>query len=65
MHRQRGDDKAGEKLHWSFSSHKSPELRQRAGRPHKPYEFGAKVAVATTPNRAEGGQFKVYTVGSL
>ena len=28
------------------------------GKPHKPYEFGYKVAVATTTNaRAPGGQF--------
>jgi hypothetical protein len=27
------------------------------GKPHKPYEFGVKVSVATTLKRCKGGQF--------
>jgi transposase, IS5 family len=27
------------------------------GKPHKPYEFGVKVSVATTLKRGKGGQF--------
>ena len=34
------------------------------GKPHKPYEFGCKVAVATTNARAPGGQFVTY-IGAL
>jgi len=34
------------------------------GKPHKPYEFGCKVAVATTNSRAPGGQFVTY-IGAL
>ena len=30
------------------------------GKPHKPYEFGVKVSVATTLNRCKGGQFAVH-----
>jgi IS5 family transposase len=30
------------------------------GKPHKPYEFGCKVTVATTNARAPGGQFVTY-----
>ena len=30
------------------------------GKPHKPYEFGVKVSVATTLNRSKGGQFAVH-----
>jgi IS5 family transposase len=34
------------------------------GKPHKPYEFGCKVAVATTNARAPGGQFVTF-IGAL
>ena len=27
------------------------------GKPHRPYEFGVKVSVATTLNHSKGGQF--------
>lgn len=30
------------------------------GKPHKPYEFGVKVSVATTLKRAKGGQFVTH-----
>ena len=30
------------------------------GKPHKPYEFGVKVSLATTLNRSKGGQFAVH-----
>ena len=30
------------------------------GKPHKPYEFGVKVSVATTLKRCKGGQFAVH-----
>src|SRR6202049_4152849 len=30
------------------------------GKAHKPYEFGVKVSVATTPKRCNGGQFVVH-----
>jgi IS5 family transposase len=30
------------------------------GKPHKPYEFGVKVSVATTLNRCKGGQFAIH-----
>jgi transposase, IS5 family len=31
------------------------------GKPHKPYEFGVKVSVATTLKHSKGGQFVVHT----
>ena len=30
------------------------------GKPHKPYEFGVKVSVATTLKRCKGGQFAIH-----
>src|SRR5258708_8630806 len=30
------------------------------GKPHKPYEFGVKVSVATTRKRCKGGQFAIH-----
>src|SRR5262249_10763933 len=30
------------------------------GKPHKPYEFGVKVSLATTLKRAKGGQFAIH-----
>ena len=30
------------------------------GKPHKPYEFGVKVSVATTLKRSKGGQFAIH-----
>src|SRR6516165_605753 len=30
------------------------------GKPHKPYEFGVKVSVATTLKRCKGGQFVIH-----
>jgi transposase, IS5 family len=30
------------------------------GKPHKPYEFGVKVSVATTLRRSKGGQFAIH-----
>jgi transposase, IS5 family len=30
------------------------------GKPHRPYEFGVKVSLATTLNRSKGGQFAVH-----
>jgi IS5 family transposase len=30
------------------------------GKPHKPYEFGVKVSVATTLKRSKGGQFVAH-----
>src|SRR6202043_726295 len=30
------------------------------GKPHKPYEFGVKVSVATTLERCKGGQFAIH-----
>lgn len=35
---------------------------KRAGKAHKPYEFGVKVSVATTLNRSKGGQFALHTM---
>lgn len=32
------------------------------GKAHKPYEFGAKVSVATTLNRSKGGQFALHAM---
>jgi IS5 family transposase len=32
----------------------------RQGKPHKPYEFGVKVSVATTLKRCKGGQFAIH-----
>jgi IS5 family transposase len=30
------------------------------GKPHKPYEFGVKVSIATTLKRSKGGQFAIH-----
>jgi IS5 family transposase len=30
------------------------------GKPHKPYEFGVKVSIATTLKRCKGGQFAIH-----
>ncbi len=30
------------------------------GKGHRPYEFGVKVSLATTPHRSRGGQFIAY-----
>jgi hypothetical protein len=30
------------------------------GKPHKPYEFGVKVSLATTLKRCKGGQFAIH-----
>ena len=30
------------------------------GKPHRPYEFGVKVSVATTLKRSKGGQFALH-----
>lgn len=32
------------------------------GKAHRPYEFGVKVSVATTLNRAKGGQFALHAM---
>ena len=32
----------------------------RQGKPHKPYEFGVKVSLATTLKRCKGGQFAIH-----
>ena len=39
---------------------RSKDLRNGKGKPHKPYEFGVKVSVATTLKRCKGGQFAIH-----
>ena len=34
-------------------------IGKRKGKPHKPYEFGVKVSVATTLKHSKGGQTKL------
>jgi transposase, IS5 family len=51
-HQQRGQ--RGKKI---YSLH-APEVECIGkGKPHKPYEFGVKVSIATTLNHSKGGQF--------
>jgi IS5 family transposase len=43
-----------------FSLH-APEVECIGkGKPHKPYEFGVKVSIATTLHRSKGGQFALH-----
>jgi transposase, IS5 family len=55
--RQRREDRGKDKL---YSLH-APEVECIGkGKPHKPYEFGAKVSVATTLKHSKGGQFVAH-----
>ena len=54
------DQKRGQRGPKIYSLH-APEVECIGkGKPHKPYEFGVKVSVATTLNRAKGGQFVTH-----
>jgi transposase, IS5 family len=47
-----------------FSPH-APEVECIGkGKPHKPYEFGVKVSIATTLTHSKGGQFVVHAKAS-
>jgi IS5 family transposase len=54
------DQQRGQRGHKVYSLH-APEVECIGkGKPHKPYEFGVKVSVATTLKRCKGGQFVTH-----
>jgi IS5 family transposase len=54
------DQERGQRGPKVYSLH-APEVECIAnGKPHKPYEFGVKVSVATTLKRCKGGQFAIH-----
>jgi transposase, IS5 family len=54
------DQRRGERGPKVYSLH-APEVECIGkGKPHKPYEFGVKVSLATTLDRCKGGQFLVH-----
>jgi transposase, IS5 family len=52
------DQERGQRGPKVYSLH-APEVECK-GKPHKPYEFGVKVSVATTLKRCKGGQFVTH-----
>jgi len=54
------DQKRGQRGPKVYSLH-APEVECIGkGKPHKPYEFGVKVSIATTLKRCRGGQFAIH-----
>jgi transposase, IS5 family len=54
------DQRRGERGKKVYSLH-APEVECIGkGKPHKPYEFGVKISVATPLNRCKGGQFVAH-----
>jgi IS5 family transposase len=57
------DQRRGQRGKKIYSLH-APEVECIGkGKPHKPYEFGVKVSVATTLNHSAGGQFVAHVKG--
>ncbi|MGN8117439.1 hypothetical protein [Labrys sp. 22185] len=54
------EQRRGDRAPKVYSLH-APEVECISkGKPHKPYEFGVKVSIATPLNRCKGGQFVLH-----